>query len=99
MDPGLRNVLLVAGISFLSNLPLGWLRGGVRPGLRKFPKRSREWWKAFGMTMLFIHLSIPLVVFFRRHWGVGGWWIPLFIGIALVAQAVGERVRRRAEAT
>ena len=98
MDPELRNVLAVAAVSFLTNLPLGWLRGGVRPGLKKFPKRSPEWWSALRWTMLYIHLSIPVVVITRRALGVGGLWIPVLIAVALLAQAVGERWRKRREA-
>ena len=89
---------LVAAVSFVTNLPLGWLRGGVRPGLRKFPKFSPDWWKAFAFTMLYIHLSIPVVVYFRRHFGVSPWWIPALIAVALLAQFLGERFRKSRDA-
>ena len=94
MDPALKRAALVAAISFLTNLPLGYLRGGVRPGLKRFPKKSPEWWSALGWTMLYIHLSIPVVVYFRRHFGVSPWWIPALIAIALAAQALGEQYRK-----
>jgi hypothetical protein len=47
--------------------------------------------------MLYIHLSIPIVAVARRHWGLQPWYVyvPVFIAIALAAQGVGERVRRR----
>lgn len=92
---------LVVGIaSFVTNLPLGWLRGGVRPGLKKLPKRSPEWRKAFFWTMLYIHLSIPIVAGLRRHYGLQPWYlyVPVFIAIALGAQHLGEKARLRRDA-
>ena len=97
MDPELRHALLVGAISFATNLPLGYLRGGVRPGLRKHPKGSKAWRKSLFWTLLYIHLSIPIVATARRHWGLQPWYlyVPVFIALALAAQAVGEAVRKR----
>ena len=93
----MNHALLVAAISFLTNLPLGYLRGGVRPGLKRFAKGSKEWKKALFWTMLYIHLSIPIVAVARRHYGLQPWYIyvPVLIAIALAAQALGEALRRR----
>ena len=100
MDPGLKRAALVAAISFLTNLPLGYLRGGVRPGLKRFPRKSPEWWSALRWTLLYIHLSIPIVATARRHWGLQPWYlyVPVFIALALAAQALGEAVRKRRDA-
>ena len=96
MSPTFQHALTVGVISFLTNLPLGYLRGGARRGLKTHPKRSPAWWKAFGFTTLYIHLSIPIVVVARGHWGLKPWYVyvPIYIGIALFAQWVGEQVRR-----
>ena len=96
MSATLQHAILVGAISFFSNLPLGYLRGGVRPGLRVHPKGSGDWWKAFGMTMLYIHLSIPIVAVARRYWGLQPWYVyvPVFVAIALGAQWIGERIRK-----
>lgn len=101
MSPAFQHALMVGAISFLANLPLGYLRGGVRPGLKVHPKRSPAWWKVFGFTMLYVHLSIPIVAVARWHWGLKPWYVhvPVFIAIALFAQWVGELIRRRRDAS
>ena len=93
----MNHALLVAGISFVTNLPLGYLRGGVRPGLKRFAKGSKEWKRSLFWTMLYIHLCIPIVAVARRHCGLTPWYyyVPAFIAIALLAQALGEALRRR----
>ena len=94
-------VVTVAAIAFLSNLPLGYLRGGVRPGLRKLPKRSPEWWSALRWTLLYIHLSIPIVAVARRRYGLQPWYVyvPIFIAVSLIAQALGEQYRKFRDAS
>lgn len=100
MTEALRHAITVAGICFLINLPLGYLRGGVRPGLKRFPKGSPERRRAFFWTMVYIHLSIPVVALLRRHWGLKPWYVyvPVFVVVALAAQALGERYRLRRDA-
>ena len=96
MSLAARHALIVAAISFLSNLPLGYLRWGPRKRMRSVAKRSPEWWKAFAGLMLYIHLSIPIVAGLRRYWHLQPWYwyVPAFVALALLAQAIGERMRK-----
>ena len=96
MSPVLKVVL----IAFLTNLPLGWMRGSVHPKLKILPKRSPEWWSAFRWTMLYIHLSIPIVAVARRHYGLMPWYVyvPILVAVALLAQALGEAFRKNRDA-
>lgn len=97
MDPTLKVVLL----AFVSNLPLGWLRGGVRPKLKILPRRSPEWWSALRWTLLYIHLSIPIVAVARRRYALQPWYVyvPLLVAVALIAQAIGEAFRKNRDAS
>jgi len=76
-------ILILA--AFLMNLPLGYLRQGVR-------KMSFKWF-------LYIHLSIPFIVLLRMGMGVSYWYIPLSLGSAVAGHLVGGRIRKpRSEA-
>ena len=98
MDPALRHALLVAAISFLTNLLLGYVRAGYpRPG--SLPKGSPERRKAFVRMMLYIHASIPVIVFLRIHWNLSlRHSLTLFIPLALLGQLFGAEARRRCAA-
>jgi hypothetical protein len=74
-------VVFVALITFLLNLPFGWLREGVR-------KFSPQWF-------LYVHLPIPFIIAMRIGLGVPWKFAPLLIVIAIMGQFVGARLRRR----
>ena len=94
MDPGTRHVLIVAAVSLAANLPLGYIRGGL-PRPRSLPKGSPERRKAFALMMLYIHASIPLIVYLRIHWGLSiRHSLTLFIPMAVLGQLLGARARR-----
>lgn len=77
-------ILVLIGIAALSvNVPLGYLRQGTR-------KYSAAWF-------VYIHLSIPLIVFLRISGHVSPWFIPLFIVCAVAGQLIGGRIRLRRE--
>lgn len=63
------------------NVPLGYLREGRR-------KYSAAWF-------LYVHLSIPLIVYLRVANHVTPWLIPVFILCALGGQILGGTIRRR----
>jgi len=65
------------------NIPLGYLRQGRR-------KYSFAW-------LVYIHLSIPLIVYLRIANHVTSWLIPFFILCAIAGQIVGGRIRRGEE--
>ncbi|ADU96308.1 hypothetical protein [Thermovibrio ammonificans] len=74
-------VLFVIAVTFLMNLPFGWLREGVR-------KFSPQWF-------LYVHLPIPFIIALRIGLGVPWKFAPLLIVVAILGQAVGARLRRR----
>ncbi|PLX94171.1 MAG: hypothetical protein C0621_05895 [Desulfuromonas sp.] len=67
--------------AFAVNLPLGYLRQGVR-------KFSAAWF-------LYIHLSIPLIICLRLHFGFSWSVVPLTLLSAVGGQIAGGRWRRR----
>jgi len=69
--------------AFGSNLPLGYLREGVR-------KFSVRWF-------VYIHITIPLIILLRLHYGFGWSIVPLTLACAVAGQLIGGRVRRRAQ--
>jgi len=76
-----RNLWLVAGGTFLVNLPFGYWRGGVR-------KFTARWIAA-------VHAPVPVVVAMRLAAGVR--WqpvnLPVLLGAYFLGQLVGTRVR------
>ena len=81
--PNLLDPALLGILCFalLSNIPLGYLREGAQ--------RYSLWW------FTYIHLSIPFIVALRVVNGVGWRVIPFTLGLAVVGQWLGGRVRRR----
>ena len=73
-------VLLIAAAALAVNVPLGYLREGVR-------KFSPAWF-------LYVHLSIPLIAGLRIYNHVSNWMIPFFIACAVTGQLAGGRLRR-----
>jgi hypothetical protein len=77
--PFAERVVALAAAAVLMNLPLGWLRAAC-------VKYSLKWF-------LYIHLSIPFLLLFRRWLGISYLWIPVSLGCAVVGQVVGARLR------
>lgn len=73
--------LFISLISFLVNVPLGYWRENT-------PKFSAKWF-------LWIHASIPLIVYLRMTLGTSAGFIPTCLFLALSGQAVGSLIRRR----
>ncbi len=74
-------IALIIGIAVITigiNLPFGYLRSKVK----KFS------WKWF----LYVHLSIPLVIFMRLSTHVSYKFIPLYIASAVFGQIFGGRI-------
>lgn len=75
-------IVLLTLISFLMNLPFGYLRQGAK-------KFSLKW-------ILYIHLPVPLIIALRILWVKCPWlpWVPLFIFAAVIGQLVGGKFRK-----
>ncbi|MBN2645459.1 MAG: hypothetical protein JXR59_08305 [Desulfuromonadaceae bacterium] len=72
---------LIGLLSFalFSNLPLGYLRQGTM-------KRSAPWF-------LYIHLSIPFIIWLRLHLGLDWHVVPYSVLFAALGQIGGGRLR------
>ena len=77
--PFADRVIILVGVAFLSNLPLGYLRRPVR-------KFSALWF-------LYIHASIPFLILLRLGMGISFWYIPLSLIFAVAGQLAGARSR------
>lgn len=67
-------------VSFLINIPLGY----IREGCQKFSLKW-IWW---------IHASIPVLIYLRIKFHIAAWFIPLSIAAAIVGQMLGSRLRQ-----
>jgi len=76
------NLALLLLIAFMGNVPLGYLREAV-------DKFSLRWF-------VYVHLSIPVIILLRHHYGFGWSFVPFTLGFAVIGQLVGGRLRRRA---
>jgi hypothetical protein len=76
------NLALLLLIAFMGNVPLGYLREAV-------VKFSLRWF-------VYVHLSIPVIILLRHHYGFGWSLVPFTLGFAVIGQLVGGRLRRRA---
>ncbi|WP_457678003.1 hypothetical protein [Thermovibrio sp.] len=76
----METLLLVILITFLMNVPFGWLREGVR-------KFSPLWF-------LYVHFPIPFIIALRIGMGIAWKFAPLLILTAILGQFVGARLRR-----
>jgi hypothetical protein len=74
------NLLIIAVVVFLLNIPFGVWRANVR-------KFSLQW-------ILAIHLPVPVVVFLRIYSGLGWDWytFPVLIGAFFLGQFCGARL-------
>jgi len=68
-------ILAIAALTFVVNLPLGYMRIGVR-------KFSFLWF-------FYIHVPIPLIIFIRISCGLDYRVIPVFVVAAVAGQLVG----------
>lgn len=73
-------ILVLIAAAFAMNVPLGYLRQGVR-------RLSFMWF-------LYIHLSIPFIILLRVSMGVSYWYIPISLGSAVAGQIAGGRLRK-----
>ena len=73
-------VLVLIAAALIGNLPLGYLRQGVR-------KFSFRWF-------LYIHVSIPFIMLLRLYMGLSYWFIPFSLGSAVAGQVIGGRYRK-----
>jgi hypothetical protein len=71
-------VLGLFSLSFMLNLPMGFLRQKTR-------KFSVAWWVC-------IHAPIPFIIAGRLLAGVGFAYVPLFIFAAVIGQVWGGRI-------
>jgi hypothetical protein len=76
--PSIQQVILLAALAFIVNLPLGWWRASVK-------KFSLSWFLA-------IHLAVPLIFLFRTWAGANGAIIPVLILFALIGQVIGGKL-------
>ncbi len=72
--------LLISFLSFLLNIPCGFFREANQ-------KFSLKWW-------LWIHASIPVILYMRIALGTAKLFIPVCILLAVLGQLVGSRFRR-----
>ena len=73
--------LMIMGLmlfTLLINIPFGYLRGKSR-------KFSIPW-------MLYIHLPVPLVIYFRHLGGISYYFIPIMLAAAAFGQFTGGRM-------
>ena len=75
------NLANLLAFALLSNIPLGYLRGGAR-------KRSLAWFA-------YIHASIPFIVMMRTVFGFGWEFIPFTLLCAVLGQLLGGHLFRR----
>lgn len=79
--PQVLNLANLLFFAFIANLPLGFLREPSR-------KYSLRWF-------LYIHLSIPFIIFIRLAYGFGWDIIPYSVLCAVAGQIVGGNIYRR----
>jgi hypothetical protein len=72
---------IILSFALLSNILLGYLRQGVR-------KKSPLWF-------LYIHLSIPFIIWLRLYLGFTWHIIPLTVSCAVAGQIAGGLWRKR----
>jgi len=68
-------------VALCSNIPLGYLRMGV-------PKFSLHWF-------IYIHISVPFIIWLRIANGIHWQAVPFSIGLAVLGQMIGSRLYRR----
>lgn len=71
----MMNVLIIALVSFVVNIPLGWLRSNHK-------RFTIYWW-------LLVHASIPLVLSLRILLDTPTVYVTLFIPAAISGQLLG----------
>lgn len=81
-SPESFHLVILLLFALLVNIPLGYLRENSR-------KYSLLWF-------LYIHLSIPIIILLRHHYGFGWGLVPFTLACAVGGQIIGGRARRRA---
>jgi phosphatidylserine synthase len=78
--------MLAIGVAFVSNVPFGYWRAGVR-------KFSPQWFVA-------VHAVVPMVIAMRFAFGLPFRWsmFPLFVAAYFGGQFAGSRLRQRCTA-
>jgi len=76
----MEKLTAIVFVTFLLNLPFGWLREGVK-------KFSAKWFA-------YVHAPIPLIVVMRIFAGISIKFAPILIAVAVAGQSVGARFRR-----
>jgi len=76
------NLTLLLLVAFMANIPLGYLREAA-------DKFSLRWF-------IYVHLSIPVIILLRHHYGFGWIFVPFTLGCAVLGQLVGGRLQRKA---
>lgn len=71
-------ILLIFFLAFLINLPFGYARS-------KSKKYSVRWF-------LYIHIPIPLIIFFRIISHVEYKFVPLFVIASITGQIIGSKI-------
>jgi hypothetical protein len=74
---------LVILFAFIINIPLGWLRDRAE-------KFTLGWY-------LYVHLSVPAIIFARIKVGLGWKFIPLTLAGAVAGQLLGGIIHNRGE--
>jgi len=77
----MEKIIFVIVVTFILNLPFGWLREGVE-------KFSKQWF-------LYVHLPIPFIIALRIGLGIPWKFAPVLIAVAILGQFVGGRLRRQ----
>ena len=72
------NILIVALVALGLNIFLGKYRS-------RFRKMTIKWW-------LLIHASIPVIIPLRIYLNIPPITIPLFIGLAIIGQVIGNKI-------
>lgn len=74
----IKTVALISAVAFAANLPLGALRADV-------DKFSPSWF-------LYVHASVPLIIYLRKRYNVPRIAIPINIASAVVGQLLGGKL-------
>lgn len=75
------NLIALLLVALLGNIPLGYLREAS-------VKFSVRWF-------VYVHLSIPVIILLRHHYGFGWGFVPFTLGCAVLGQLIGGRLHRR----
>ncbi len=75
--------IFISIISFIANIPLGYFRKNTR-------KFSLLWF-------VYVHASIPLIIYLRITLNAENWIIPVNIFLAVMGQLLGQNLNRKSD--